>query len=171
MPANRHDDRRTVRTAARLALVAALAACGSVARAEEHASVSALAWMTGSWAGPAGPDRTLEENWIKPGGGSIAALARITTSDATPMVELIVIEEQLGTLVLHVQQWGPGYTPLPAGPQAMTLATLGERHVRFEGSGEGGMAALSYSSPDPTSFVIEVETADGRTITLPLKAR
>jgi hypothetical protein len=125
----------------------------------------------GSWIGSAGPEQTLEENWISPRGGSIAALVRITTSDATPMVELIVIEEQLGTLVLHVQQWDPGYTPRPAGAQSMTLAALGERHVRFEGSGDGGMAALSYSSPDPTSFILEVETAHGQTITLPLTAR
>lgn len=159
------------RATLRIALVVTLVACMSVARADEPPRVTDLAWMTGSWAGPAGPDRTLEENWITPNGGSIASLVRITTPDTTPLVELVVIEELLGTLVLHVQQWDPEFKPRPAGAQTLTLAELGERRVRFQGEGDGTMRSLTYSSPDPQSFTLEIEMSDGQKITLPLKAR
>jgi hypothetical protein len=159
------------RAGARIALVVALLAGMSAARADEAPRVTELAWMTGSWAGPAGPDRTLEENWITPSGGSIASLVRITTADATPLVELVVIEELLGTLVLHVQQWDPEFKPRPAGPQTLTLAELGERRVRFQGEGDGNMRSLTYSSPDPQSLVLEIEMSDGQKTTLPLEAR
>jgi len=177
MPPTPRHARATFRSATRGRAVRTLVATGlllagaTTARAAEPASVHALSWMTGSWAGPAGPDRTLEENWITPSGGSIGALVRITTADATPMVELIVIEELLGTLVLHIQQWDPRFTPRPAGAQSLTLAELGERRVRFQGEGDGNIRSLAYSSSDPSSFTIELEMADGQTVTLPLKAR
>ena len=28
-----------------------------------HPHVASLAWMTGGWSGPVGPDTVLEENW------------------------------------------------------------------------------------------------------------
>lgn len=140
----------------------------NAATADSHASISALNWMTGSWAGPAGPGRTLEENWIIPTGGSLASLVRITTEDATPMVELIVIEEENDTLVLRIQQWDPGFTPRTPGPQAMTLSDLGERSVKFVATGETGMKSLAYSSPDPDSFNIDIVGADGNAFQLQL---
>ena len=43
-----------------------------------HPHVASLSWMTGGWSGPVGPDTVLEENWLEPMGGTIAALVRIT---------------------------------------------------------------------------------------------
>jgi len=148
--------------------IALLAFSLQSAAAAAPASVSDLAWMTGSWAGPAGPGRTLEENWIVPTGGSIASLVRITAADATPMVELIVIEEEDDTLVLRIQQWDPGLTPRSSEPQVMILSELAERSVKFEATSEGGLRSLAYSSPDANRFNINVETADGNLVLLPL---
>ena len=148
-----------------------LMALNNPATADQHASVSALGWMTGAWAGPAGPGVTLEENWIQPTGGSLASLVRMTTADATPMVELIVIEEENDTLVLRIQQWDPGFAPRTAEPQTMTLTELGERSVKFTASGAGGLKTLAYSSPTPDAFNIDIETADGTPIALKLNAR
>ena len=47
------------------------------------------AWMTGGWSGPVGPDTVLEENWLEPMGGTIAALVRITSPEGTAMVEIV----------------------------------------------------------------------------------
>lgn len=153
-----------------VAAEAAADAGADPAAAADAISVSALSWMTGSWAGPAGPGVTLEENWAEPAGGSMASLVRMTTSDATPMVELIVIEESDGSLVLHLQQWDPGFAPRSDGPQQFTLTELGDRSVHFTSVSEGSLKSLAYSSPDPESFNIDVVTADGTAMTLQLKA-
>jgi hypothetical protein len=135
------------------------------------ASIDRLAWMTGNWVGPAGPG-TLEENWIKPEGGSIASLVRMTGGGKTSMVELIVIEEEADSLVLRVQQWNPGFSPRSDAPQTMVLKSIGERDVYFEATGEGGgMKSLGYSNPTPDAFNIHVENAAGNKFSLKLKAR
>jgi len=141
------------------------------AAADPTGKISSLSWMTGAWAGPAGPGVTLEENWIAPTGGSLASLVRMTTADATPMVELIVIEEENDTLVLRIQQWDPGFSPRTAEPQTMTLTELGERAVKFTATSAGGLKTLAYSSPTADTFNIDIETADGTPIQLQLNAR
>ena len=131
-------------------------------------SVDELAWMTGTWAGPAGPG-TLEENWIEPKEGSIASLVRMTADGVTSMVELIVIEPEGDTLVLHIQQWDQGYTPRADGAQKMTLSNLGENTVSFKAVGEGGMQSLTYTR-DGDSFTVSVETPGGK-FDIPLTAQ
>ena len=134
------------------------------------ASVDDLAWMSGSWAGPAGPG-VLEENWIKPTGGSIASLVRMTGGGSTSMVELIVIENDQDSLILHIQQWDPGYKPRASGPQTMKLIGMGERQVSFEAVTAGGLKTLSYSSPTDDTFNIDIENSEGAKFQLNLKAR
>ena len=98
---------------ARLASVAAALCVLATAGADNEPSagetappkVADLAWMTGAWAGPAGQGE-LEEHWTAPKAGAMQAVVRMTSGDATSMVELIVIEEAVDTLRLHLQQWG-----------------------------------------------------------------
>ncbi len=153
------------RSIATIALMAAFLA------SPVQAGVADLAWMTGTWAGPAGPENTLEENWTIPADGSIAALVRMRGNGGTSMVELIVVEETEDDLVLHLQQWDPGYTPRAGGPQEMKLESMGERTVTFTASSAGGLKSLTYSRPDDETFTIDVETADGNLIPLVLKAQ
>ncbi len=151
-------------------LLILLAATASSGLAEtDKPSVSDLAWMTGSWAGPVGPG-TLEENWIQPIGGSIASLVRMTGNGATSMVELIVIEEENDSLVLRIQQWNPGFAPRTPGPQTMTLAEMKKNRVGFTAT-EGGMRSLAYSRPTPDTFNIDIETSAGAKFQINLKAR
>ncbi len=89
------------------------------------AGVADLAWMTGSWSGAVGPG-TLEENWAEPHDGSIASLVRMRGDGATSMIELIVIEEEEGSLVLRIQQWDPGFKPRTPSAQRMNLASIGD---------------------------------------------
>ena len=69
----------------------------------DAASVADLAWMSGSWVGPMGEQR-LEENWTRPADGSIASLIRISGGGETELIELILIEEEEGSLVFRVRQ-------------------------------------------------------------------
>ena len=116
---------------ATLTLIAALtASSGAVAGhhlESEKTPITKLSWMTGSWSGDIGGP-VLEENWTEAKAGSIAALVRITSPEGTAMVEIVNIEEMDGTLVLHIQQWDPGFVAR-AEAQKMVLDSIGERRV------------------------------------------
>lgn len=147
-------------------------ALGVSASAREHhevrATVADLAWMTGSWSGALGPN-TLEEHWTEPKGGTISALVRMTTADATPTMELIVIEQAGDTLVLRLQQWNPGWQPRTDGPTVFRLVSVGERTVSWEAEGDAPISSLTYSRPADDQFVIAVGTPGGQ-LEIPLTA-
>ncbi len=149
----------------RLALVAlTLVACGTLVAhtalaAGPAAKVSDLSWMTGSYAGNMGGG-SLEENWAEPKAGSMAALVRQTAGDKTAMIELIVIEEEEGSLVLRLQQWNPGFAPRTEGPQVFKLVSSEPNKVQFEAISEGALQKLGYSLAGDT-FTISVATAQG----------
>ena len=137
--------------------------------ADSPATVAALAWMTGTWAGPVGPGE-LEENWTVPRAGSIQAVVRMTGGGATAMVELIVIEEEEGTLRLRLQQWDPGFKPRTPEPQVMDLIDLGDNTVAFKARTEGDIAELRYTR-DGDKFTISIVNGAGAAFDLPLTAR
>ncbi|MDH3640527.1 MAG: DUF6265 family protein [Gammaproteobacteria bacterium] len=153
-----------------ICVVVALQAHSAIGAEQVRASVADLAWMTGSWAGPFG-EQMLEENWIKPIGGTIACVVRFTGGGATSMMELIIIEESEGSLVLRVRQWFPGYVPRAPEPQTMALGEIGERRVSFKASGDGDFKTLGYSRPSADAFNIDVETTEGEKFRLSLKAQ
>ena len=141
------------------------------AGADQHPTVDDLSWMTGSWAGPVGGGLTLEENWILPVDGSIASLVRLTGNGETSMVEMIVIEEENDSLVLRIQQWDPGFVPRTPGPQTLTLREVGDNRVSFEAGDDAAFRNLTYSRPEPDTFVIEVVVGDAEQQRIELKAR
>ena len=103
--------------------VVALIFAANSAFAGPPASIEQLGWMTGNWAGMLGPNQ-LEENWISTEGSSLAAMVRMTDGEATSMFEMITIEEVDGSLVLHIQQWDPGFQPRSDAPQKMELEEI-----------------------------------------------
>lgn len=134
------------------------------------ATIEQVAWMTGNWAGQLGPNQ-LEENWISTEGSSIAAMVRMTGGDATSMFEMITIEEVDGSLVLHIQQFNPGFEPRTEAAQKMELSEITANSVKFVAVSEGGMASLGYSHPDSDSFIIHVGRPDGGVLDIPLSKR
>lgn len=142
---------------------------GSV-NAGPEATIDELAWMTGTWSAQLGPN-TLEEHWVAPQGGSIAAMVRMTGNGATSMFEVITIEEKDGSLVMNVQQWNAGFEPRTAVAQKLELAEIGERMVRFTAVTEGSMTSLGYSRTGDSTFTIHLETPDGNKVNLDLQAR
>jgi hypothetical protein len=130
----------------------------------EKTSIANLSWMTGSWSGAMGP-ATLEENWTQAKSGTIASLVRLTTPEGTGMVEIVNIQEMDGTLVLHLQQWGPGFTAL-APAQKMLLDRSEEHTVTFKAASPGGLKQLTYSRPADNEFEVAVITADDQNVTI-----
>lgn len=131
-------------------------------------SVADLAWMTGTWSGPVGSN-VLEENWTVPKAGSIQSLVRMTGPSGTSMVELIVIEEEEGTLRLRLQQWDPGMKPRTAAPSVMTLAEMGENSVAFQAEAGAMFDKLRYTR-DGDRFTIRITNPNGSRFDIPLKA-
>ncbi|MFT7130146.1 MAG: hypothetical protein ACI89U_002268 [Gammaproteobacteria bacterium] len=138
--------------------------------ADVKAKIGDLSWMTGSWSGSLGP-MTLEENWIVATDGSLASLVRMTGDGKTNMIELIVIEEKDDSLVLHVQQWDPGFVPRTPKAQTMKLAEIGDKQVGFKATEPGGMNTLAYSRPTPTTFDINIENSIGAKMQINLQAK
>ena len=130
----------------------------------EKTSIANLSWMTGNWSGAMGPG-TLEENWTQAKSGSIASLVRLTTPGGTGMVEIVNIQEMEGTLVLHLQQWGPGFAPL-APAQKMLLDKSGEHTVTFKAASLGGLKQLTYSRPADNEFEVSGVTAEDQNFTI-----
>lgn len=136
---------------------------------EAAGSVADLAWMTGTWSGPVGGGNVLEENWTVPKAGSIQSLVRMTGANGTSMVELIVIEEEEGTLRLRLQQWDPGMKPRTPEPSVMTLEEMGENTVAFRAEPDAMFARLRYTR-DGDNFTIGITNHNGSQFNLPLKA-
>ena len=137
--------------------------------AKDGASVADLGWMTGTWSGPVGGGNVLEENWTTPKAGSIQSLVRMTGPGGTSMVELIVIEEEEGSLRLRLQQWDPGMKPRTPEPSVMTLEEMGENAVAFRAEPGAMFAKLSYTR-DGDNFTIGITNHNGSQFNLPLKA-
>ena len=134
------------------------------------ASIEQLDWMTGNWAGNLGPNQ-LEENWISSEGNSLMAAVRMTGNDATSMFEMITIEEAEGTLVLHIQQWDPGFVPRTESAMEMELTEITGNSVSFVNVSGFGMPTLGYSHPDSETFIIHVGQDGGGSFDIELKAR
>ena len=134
------------------------------------ASIEQLDWMTGNWAGNLGPNQ-LEENWISSEGNSLMAAVRMTGNDATSMFEMITIEEAEGSLVLHIQQWDPGFVPRTESAMEMELTEITGNSVSFVNISGFGMPTLGYSHPDSETFIIHVGQDGGGSFDIELKAR
>jgi hypothetical protein len=143
---------------------AALSFATSSAFAGPAAKVADLAWMTGTWAVPFGPN-TLEETWLKPKDGAIEAFVRMSGNGKTSMFEVIVIEEKDDSLEMSIQQWGPGFTPRSEKAQKMELTEIGENMVKFTAITEGQFEFLEYKRPTDTTFTIWAGKGEPFTLT------
>ena len=85
------------------------------------------------------------------------------------MVEIVNIQEMNGTLVLHIQQWDPGFVAR-AEAQKMLLDRIGDQSVSFVAASSGGLKKLGYTLNDAGQFLIEVTTAEDQEMTLTLAA-
>ncbi|MDH3644497.1 MAG: DUF6265 family protein [Gammaproteobacteria bacterium] len=133
--------------------------------AQPAATIDQLEWMNGTWQVAVGPN-ILEEHWVTPTGGSIAAMVRMY-GETTSMFEVITIEEKDGTLAMSVQQWDSGFEPRQPEAQQLILSEISDQRVMFEAVTDGPMNKLGYSRLGDT-FTIELggPTGDIRKVDL-----
>lgn len=153
-----------------ISAVLAFSFTASTVYAGPAASIADLGWMTGTWQAQLGPN-TLQENWISPEGGSIAAMVRMSGNDATSMFEVITIEEKDGSLEMTVQQWNSGFVPRTPEAQRLALSEISENRINFTAVTEGSMTSLGYSLSADNVFTIEMGVPAGNIVKLDLKAK
>lgn len=149
-----------------LPIVTLALAAHSAYAAGPAATVADLGWMTGTWTGAAGPN-TLEENWVVPKDGSMAALVRMTGAAGVGMWEMITVEEKDGSLVLRIQQWNKGFEPR-AEAQTMELDEIGANSVNFKAVDEAAATKSLGYSREGDKFTIHVVGANGNPVNLEL---
>lgn len=144
---------------------------GTAAQAGPAANIKQLHFLTGNWIGKFGP-ADIEENWLAPEGGSIVAMVRVRPDDsATSFYEIVMIEESGDTLVLNVNQFGPGFTSRREAPQHMELEEITSNSVKFKATANDGFASIAYTRRDEQNFQIQIVRGDGSLIDIPMKAR
>ena len=121
--------------------------------------------MVGGWKGSLG-EQTVEEAWSEPSGGTMSTMIRLNNPDSTYMVELIVIREVEGSLILHLRQFSPALELRLA--QDMPLADLQPDSVRFEAAPEADIKALAYRSTGPGTMEVDVTIAEDMIVTAQL---
>lgn len=73
----------------------------------QGATVSDLAWMSGSWKGLHGQD-AVEEHWSAPAGGTLMGMFRWLKAEQVWFYELLVIEPEHELLVMRIKHFYPG---------------------------------------------------------------
>lgn len=145
------------------ALFAAVSAVGPAqapasSQAPATAKVEQLAWVAGAWTGTLG-DRTIEQHWSAPLGGSIVAMYRSLQAGRATLYELLAIEQEGDGVVLRIKHFapGPGLVGQEAKDQSMDhrLTSVNGTTAEFQGAGPTPVQ-VRFHSPDPDSLNITV---------------
>ena len=137
------------------------------------ATIDQVAWISGAWAGTLN-DRTIEQHWMTPLGGSMVAMYRSVRDNKPTLYELLAIEQEGKSLVLRIKHFAPG--PGLVGQEAKdessnhTLVSLGDRKAVFEASTPTGPVRVTFTSPDASALSIVVERQrDGKPVATDFK--
>ena len=84
------------------------------ARESPKSSIADIAWLAGCWERTAGETR-IEEQWMRPGGGTMLGMSRTVSGDTTRTYEYMQIREEGGRLV---------FTARPAGQTQAWFASI-----------------------------------------------
>jgi hypothetical protein len=124
------------------------------------AAVAQLAWIAGPWSGTLN-DRTIEQHWMTPNGGSMVGMYRSIRDNRAALYELLAIEQRGDEVFLRIKHFapGPGLVSQEARDQSAdhVLVKADGRTAVFEGSTAGGPVRVSFSSPDADTLNITVE--------------
>jgi len=137
------------------------------------ATVEQLAFVTGAWTGTLG-DRTVEQHWSAPLGGSIIAMYRSIQANRATLYELLAIEQEGEGVVLRIKHFapGPGLVSREAKDESVNnrLVSLDGRTAVFEGGDAANPSRITFRSPDSSTLNISVERRrDGKPATTEFK--
>lgn len=164
-----------IRSAAAAALVLAgtLTAAAQTPSTPLKADIDRLSWVAGAWTGTLG-ERTIEQHWSAPLGGTIVAMYRSILNNKTTLYELLAMEQDGDGVSLRIKHFAPG--PGLVGQEAKdesanhALTKLEERLAVFEGGTPASPVRITFRSPDPASLNITVErTRNGAPVSTEFK--
>lgn len=115
----------------------------------QAAGVEALGWLTGCWEGRS-PERTLEEVWMPPRGGSVLGMSRSVGEGRLSGYELLLISEREGEV------W---YRAYPSGqPSAEFRATrIGDGVLTVENPSHDFPLRIEYRAQGPDSLLAWID--------------
>lgn len=151
-----------IRSAAAAALVLAgtLTAAAQTPSTPLKADIDRLSWVAGAWTGTLG-ERTIEQHWSAPLGGSIIAMYRSIQNDKATLYELLAMEQDGDGVSLRIKHFAPGAGLV--GQEAKdesanhTLVKLEDRLAVFEGGTPASPVRVTFRSPDANALNITVE--------------
>jgi hypothetical protein len=115
--------------------------------------IDRVAWLQGCWISES-PQRTIEENWMAPRGGSMIGVARTTRDGTLVEYKLVVLREQKGQLE---------YEAHPSG-QATTVflsTVLDDSRVVFENPQHDFPQRIGYERKGPEAVLAWIEGNTG----------
>jgi len=123
---------------------------------QESPTVERVAWLQGCWE-TVSPQRTVEEQWMAPRGGSMIGMGRTLRGGALVEYEIVVIRQHGNQLA---------YDAHPSGqPSAVFLTnTVSDSLVVFENPQHDFPQKIGYQRTGPDSLLAWVEgTQKGQT--------
>ena len=158
----------SMRTAFRAAVCTAVLAAGVAdGQAQAPASgatglkatVDQLGWIAGPWRGTLG-DRTIEQHWMTPIGGSMVAMYRSIRDNRATLYELLAIEQQGDEVWLRIKHFTPGAGLVSQEAKEESanhvLVSLEGRTAVFEAATAAGPVRVTFRSQDPQTLTITV---------------
>ena len=122
---------------------------------QETPGVERLAWLQGCWEA-ASPQRTIEEQWMAPRGGSMLGMSRTVRGERFTGHELVVLRVRDGRLVYQAHPSGQPSAEFP-------LQTLGDSTVVFEDPQHDFPQRVGYRRSAADSLLAWIEgTANGQ---------
>lgn len=117
--------------------------------AQPKATIDQAGWIAGCWSRQAG-DRSTEEHWMKPGGGTMFGVSRTIAKGRTSEYEYLRIVEQNGTLA---------YIALPSGQKeaTFTLAAIKPGEIVFENPRHDFPTRIIYQRQPDGSLKARIE--------------
>jgi hypothetical protein len=113
------------------------------------ATIDQASWISGCWSRQAG-DRSTEEHWMKPAGGTMLGMSRTIAKGRTSEYEFLRIVEQDGTLA---------YVALPSGQKeaTFTLAAARPGELVFENPKHDFPTRVMYQRQPDGSLKARIE--------------
>jgi hypothetical protein len=137
------------------------------------ATVDQLAWVRGAWTGTLG-ERTVEQHWSAPLGGSIIAMYRSIQANRATLYELLAIEQEGEGVVLRIKHFapGPGLVSREAKDESANnrLVSLDGRTAVFHGGDAANPVRITFNSPDSATLnIVSERQRDGKPVATEFK--
>lgn len=116
---------------------------------QPKATIDQAGWVAGCWSRQAG-ERSTEEYWLKPAGGTMFGVSRTIAKGQTREYEYLRIVEQNGTLA---------YIALPSGQKeaTFTLASIKPDEMVFENPKHDFPTRITYQRQPDGSLKARIE--------------